>query len=145
MNRGIPEGYVECSRCKMMTKAAVCRCGMRLKDEVACEAPAEKPTRRPAGPNKTEAAAMRMFPGTFLFEGRTFPICGGAKYTPDWVDLEAAVAIEVKAEFIHSRDSRRRFDEAKHLFPQWTWIWARKRDKGAKGKRWEVEIYEKSC
>jgi len=95
------------------------------------------------GPNKTELEARGLFPGRFLFEGRTFSICGGATYTPDWVDQETAVAIETKGEFIHSRDSRRRFDEAKHLFPQWSWIWARKRSKGRKGPRWEIEIYEK--
>jgi len=104
---------------------------------------APKPPRGRRGPNKTELEAFALFPYRFVFEGREFEICGGAKYTPDGVDPEHAVALEAKGEFIHSRDSRRRFDEAKHLYPQWTWIWARKREKGRKGPRWEVEVYEK--
>lgn len=102
-------------------------------------APASKGT----GPNKTELEAAILFTGHFTFEGRTFDVCGGARYTPDWVDLGNAVAIEAKGEHIHSRDSRRRFDEAVHLYPGWRWIWARKRTSGRKGLRWEVEIYEK--
>ena len=107
------------------------------KDTPALVAVSSKP------PNKTEQAASRIFAGNWTFEGRAFDICGGAKYTPDWVDMETATAIEAKGEHIHSRDSRRRFDEAKHLFPQWTWIWARLRTTGRKGRRWDVEIYEK--
>jgi hypothetical protein len=84
-----------------------------------------------------------LFPGSFEFEGRTFDICGGATYTPDFVDQAAMVAIESKGEFIHSRDSRRRFDEAKHLHPLWTWIWARLRTSGRKGRRWEIEVYQR--
>jgi hypothetical protein len=68
-------------------------------------------------------------------------ICGGASYTPDFANIERKIAVEVKGEYIHSRDSRRRFDEAKHLNPDWTWIWARKRTAGRKGPRWEIEIY----
>jgi hypothetical protein len=104
---------------------------------------APKPPRGNRGPNKTELEAFALFPYRFVFEGREFEICGGAKYTPDGVDPEHAVALEAKGEFIHSRDRRRRFDEAKHLYPAWTWIWARKRNKGRKGPRWEVEVYEK--
>ncbi len=108
-------------------------------------APSKRPTRAARGalgPNKTEAACLKLFPGTFEFEGRTFDICGGATYTPDGVDKAAKVAVEAKGEHIHSRDSRRRFDEAKHLYPDWTWIWARLRTSGRKGRRWEIEIYE---
>lgn len=107
---------------------------------------ASKPATRQAGkadgPNGTELACLKLFPGFgFVFEGRRFDICGGATYTPDWVDESSRMAIEVKGEHIHSRDSRRRFDEAKHLNPDWTWIWARLRTKGRKGRRWEIEIY----
>ena len=93
------------------------------------------------GANETERKAVNLFPGNFTFEGRTFQICGGAKYTPDWVDITTATAIEVKGEFIRSRDGRRRFDEVKYLYPGWTWIWCRLRTSGRKGKRWEIEIY----
>jgi hypothetical protein len=75
------------------------------------------------------------------YEARRFDILGGARYTPDWVDPENKVAVEAKAEFIRSRDSRRRFDEARYLHTDWTWVWARSRAKGRKGKRIEIEVY----
>lgn len=96
-------------------------------------------------PNSTELECRNLFTGEFTFEGRTFDICGGARYTPDWVDNLCRVAIEAKGEFIHSRDSRRRFDEAVHLYPDWRWIWARKRTKGRKGPRWEIEVFQPSA
>jgi hypothetical protein len=100
----------------------------------------------PKTANKTEADALTILnlePGDVVFEGRTFPICGGCVYTPDWYDELREIAIEVKGERIHSRDSRQRFNQAKHLYPELTWIWCRKRTKGAKGSRWEIEVYEK--
>ena len=110
----------------------------------AGQPPAPPPVKKPKGPNKTELAALTILnyePQEVAFEGKTFDICGGCRYTPDWIDELKMVAIEVKAEYIASRDSRRRFDEAKHLHPDWTWIWIRKRTKGRKGRRWEVEVY----
>ena len=95
-------------------------------------------------PNKCEfetRALLQMIGGNYSYEPHSFDVCGGAKYTPDWIDEKAKIAVEAKSEFIHSRDSRRRFDEAKFLYPQWTWIWVRKRTKGRKGPRWEIEVY----
>lgn len=100
--------------------------------------------RQRKGPNQTEVAALvvlNLEPGDVTFEGRTFPICGGSVYTPDWYDELRMLAVEVKGERIHSRDSRQRFNQAKHLYPGLTWIWCRKRTKGAKGPRWEIEVY----
>lgn len=96
----------------------------------------------PRTPNATETAALAVLPeGAYHYEAITFGICGGATYRPDWTDGVRRIAIEVKGEYIHSRDSRRSFNEAKHLHPEWTWIWARLRTKGRKGRRWEIEVY----
>ena len=149
----IPKGYKPCPGCIARGRLtyipildarcrACARDGATDRPNVAPVIPAAKKATDPFnGPNQTERAARALFPGDWTFEGRTFEICGGARYTPDWVDLTAATAIEAKGEFIHSRDSRRRFDEAKHLFPGWTWIWCRLRTKGRKGRRWEIEVY----
>ena len=131
MKRGIPEGYTECSRCKMMTKASVCRCGMRLKDEVACEAPAGKPTRRPAGPNKTEAkyAAECLRGLDARYEAISFRLANGHRYTPDWVVFEdgrPTQCHEVKGSHRFGSHQRARlaFDQAAVEFSGITWVWA---------------------
>ena len=95
-------------------------------------------------PNMTEIDALEILNISHLsvkFEGRTFGVCGGSRYTPDWIDADQCIAIEVKGEHVYSRDSRCRFDEARTLYPDWRWIWIRKRTKGRKGPRWEVEVY----
>lgn len=102
-------------------------------------------TTKVSGPNKTELEAtsiLRLIPESLVFEGRTFSVVGHS-YTPDWYGSN--IAIEVKAQFIYSRDSRILFDAARLAHPELTWIWARKRTKGKKGKRWDVEIYPKKC
>lgn len=77
-----------------------------------------------------------------VFEGRSFDVMDGSHtYTPDWWVPASSMAVEVKGEHIHSRDSRVLFDAARHAYPGITWVWARKRTKGRKGKRWEVEFY----
>jgi hypothetical protein len=45
---------------------------------------------------------------------------------------------EVKGEYIHSRDSRILFDTARMDWPQWTFVWARKRKSG----EWQIERNE---
>lgn len=94
------------------------------------------------GPNATENGALHILPAfDWVYEGLTFDVAGGGRYTPDWVDVSRRIAVEAKGEHIHSRDSRRRFDEARERYPHWVWIWARRRTCGRKGHRWEVEIY----
>ena len=103
-----------------------------------------EPPKKVKVPNKTEALCMVVLgycAEDFTYEGKTFDVCGGGRYTPDWVSEDRQIAIEVKGEHIHSRDSRRRFDEARMIYPGWRWIWARKRTKGRKGMRWDVEVY----
>lgn len=140
---GIPNGYMQCPCGRYVRQGTVCRaCGRQTEAQVPSRQPeAQKAARAAEGPNAIEAECVALFPGNFEYEARSFQICGGATYRPDWVDQVGRVAIEAKGEFIHSRDSRRRFDEAKHLHADWTWIWARKRTEGKKGKRWEIEVY----
>jgi len=96
------------------------------------------------GPNKTELEALRVLDLKDMeFEGRRFAVLGGSHhYRPDFYGSDTAV--EVKAEYISSRDSRILFDAARHAHPELTWIWARKRTTGKKGPRWDVEIYPRS-
>ena len=129
----LPAGYRLCT-CGHASREQTCRCGRSLTSTTPT------PTTRHTGPNATELEAASLLPGDWQYEAMKFDILGGATYTPDWVDPARQIAIEAKGEYIHSRDSRRRFDEAKHLRPDWTWIWARKRT-GRKGQRWEIEIY----
>jgi hypothetical protein len=134
MTATLPAGYRLCV-CGCASRGHTCRCGRSLTPATPAQ-----PVTRHTGPNATELEAASLLPGDWQYEGRKFDILGGATYTPDWVDTTRLIAIEAKGEFIHSRDSRRRFDEARHLRPDWTWIWARKRA-GRKGNRWEIEIF----
>jgi len=116
------------------------------KPDTSSDPPAEprQAPARPVAPNQTERQALAVLnlrEQDMAFEGRTFDVCGGSRYTPDWIDADQGIAIEVKGEHVHSRDSRCRFDEARTLYPSWRWIWIRKRTTGRKGKRWEVEVY----
>jgi hypothetical protein len=100
---------------------------------------------RPA-PNQTETEAMTLLkslPGVLSqakFEGYEFRLYTGI-YTPDWVDEAARVAVEVKGNFIRNKDSRVRFNMAKGMYPDWTWIWMRKYKGGHWGSHWRIEIY----
>lgn len=139
-----PSDVWRCS-CRAYNAAVLdrCRdCGAMKNNPAIKQSTAKADIRKAHSPNKTELACIELFPGfDWQYEAQAFEVCGGAKYTPDWVDKGRKVAIEAKGEFIHSRDSRRRFDEAVHLYPDWRWIWARLRTKGRKGRRWEIEIY----
>jgi hypothetical protein len=95
-----------------------------------------------ANATEREAARVLRLPEAMLFEGRTFDVLGGThSYTPDWWVEADRTAVEVKSEHIHSRDSRILFDAARAEYPSVTWIWARKRTRGRKGPRWEIEVY----
>ena len=99
-------------------------------------------------PNATERAALdllRVLAGGqeagWIREGRTFPVLGRRSYTPDWVLTGSYVAVEVKGEYVHSRDSAILFDAARHEYPDWTWIWMRRRSKTRMAGGWQVEIW----
>ena len=98
-------------------------------------------------PNKTEAEYGRMlqmeFPGSDVrFEGMTFRMSNGHKYTPDWtVDTELGMLfVEVKARgkngFRHPSYQRARlaFDQCTKEYPVFLWRWAEK----IKGE-WDVK------
>ena len=110
----------------------------RMAKVLAAAAPLAKPKQQP---NHTELEARGILNlECGLFEGRTFSVLGGTHaYTPDW--WTGRTAVEVKAEHIHSRDSRILFDAARREYPDVTWVWARKRTTGKKGPRWEIEVY----
>lgn len=94
-------------------------------------------------PNHTEQEAfdlLGLLNRGCIYESRTFEVVGHS-YTPDWTG--PSVAVEVKGEHVHSRDSRILFDAARLAHPELTWIWARKRQGGKKGDRWEVTIWQR--
>lgn len=94
-------------------------------------------------PNQTEQEAfdlLGLLHRGCIYEARTFEVVGHS-YTPDWTG--PSVAVEVKGEHVHSRDSRILFDAARLAHPELTWIWARKRQGGKKGDRWEVTIWQR--
>ena len=100
-------------------------------------------------PNRTEMAALDLL--TMLAGGnhagwvhgaRSFLVLGGAhSYTPDWILTGNRVAVEVKAEYIRSRDGKILFDAARREYPDWTWVWLRFREKGLAGKRVEIDVW----
>jgi hypothetical protein len=97
-------------------------------------------------PNQTELEAATIINGYWVYEYCPLSVLNGThSYTPDWTRMNDAgwvdAMMEVKGEHIHSRDSRILFDAARKEYPNRTWIWARKRTKGKKGPRWEIEVY----
>lgn len=90
-------------------------------------------------PNKTEAEYGKLlgleFPGALIvFEGFSFRMSNGHRYTPDWVVCkeDLLLCVEVKARgkngFRHPSYQRARlaFDQCKHDYPAIQWRWAEK-------------------
>ena len=95
-------------------------------------------------PNKTEAAYRREVLDTrrdtaaVTYEGLTFRMANGHRYTPDWLVVTKAGAIEcheVKGRrALHSQQrARLAFDQARVEFPWAAWVWAVRTASG-----WEV-------
>jgi hypothetical protein len=90
------------------------------------------PARR--GPSKTEMEYERRFlaGAGARFEGVSFRMANGHRYTPDWVVCAAGrlTCHEVKGGFRLGSYQRARlaFDQAKVEFPDVTWVWAEKRN-----------------
>ncbi len=158
----LPDGYKLC-RCGVATKAAVCRhCGATLSEQegdsthaALCRDGSEQrpivapPTRPAKGPNKTEAEYRRLYLGTgrrdlvaVAFEGVTFRLANGHRYTPDWVYVEGGrlVCVEVKGSYRLGSYQRARlaFDQAAVEWPGVRWIWAERRKDGS----WHVKEKE---
>ena len=98
-------------------------------------APVGRPGRNSKGPNKTELEYRRMFIeprrgalGSVAFEGLTFRLANGHRYTPDWVYVEGGrlVCVEVKGAYRFGSHQRARlaFDQAAVEWPGVRWIWA---------------------
>ena len=90
-------------------------------------------------PNKTEAEYGKLlgleFPGALIvFEGCSFRMSNGHRYTPDWVVCkeDLLLCVEVKARgkngFRHPSYQRARlaFDQCRHDYPAIQWRWAEK-------------------
>jgi hypothetical protein len=107
------------------------------------------PGRSSKGPNKTEAEYRRRFIDphranlcSVAFEGLTFRLANGHRYTPDWVYVEGGrlVCIEVKGSYRLGSYQRARlaFDQAAVEWPGLRWIWAERRVDGS----WCVNVKE---
>jgi hypothetical protein len=101
----------------------------------AKEKPATAGQRRRRKPNKTETAyraevlGRRADIADVRYEGLTFRMENGHRYTPDWVVVTGIGGIEcheVKGRHaLHSQQrARLAFDQARVEFPWFTWIWA---------------------
>lgn len=102
-------------------------------------------SKRRGEPNKTEAAYRREVLGrrtdvaAIHFEGLTFRMANGHKYTPDWIVVTTGGRIEcheVKGGYALGSEQRAKlaFDQARIEFPWLAWVWAR-RDTGG---QWTV-------
>lgn len=89
----------------------------------------------PKGPNKTEQRFNRdVLRGQGVFEGITFKIAGGHRYTPDFIvcTTEGVTAYEVKGAYRFPSEGRARlaFDDARERFPAIKFHWYRLLPKG---------------
>jgi hypothetical protein len=92
-------------------------------------------------PNKTEADYQRHYLRGMdaRYEGLTFRMANGHRYTPDWVvflDGRPVACHECKGGYaLHSQQrARLAFDQVRVEFPWLKWIWAVKTNDG-----WKVE------
>ena len=85
-------------------------------------------------PNKTEAEYRRVYIDTdpaasgVYYEGLTFRLAGGHRYTPDWVYWRDGVltCVECKGGYRFASHGRARmaFDQARIEWPGVRWVWA---------------------
>jgi hypothetical protein len=83
------------------------------------------------GPNATEAAFNRdILGGGGIFEGMSFKIAGGHRYTPDFIvsTPSGIEAYEVKGSYRFPSEGRARlaFDDARERYPSIKFYWFRK-------------------
>lgn len=83
------------------------------------------------GPNATEAAFNRdILGGNGIFEGMSFKIAGGHRYTPDFIvsTPDGIEAYEVKGSYRFPSEGRARlaFDDARERYPSIKFYWFRK-------------------
>ena len=93
------------------------------------------------GPNRTEQAYnVEFLAGKGVYEGVTFRLPGGSRYTPDWVDWtpEGVMRVhEVKGSYRFPSEGRAwtAFREAMAAFPRVAFVWAKRTKDG----RWEFK------
>ena len=106
---------------------------------------APKPPRGRQGPNKTEARYEREVLALqgikAAYEGITFRLANGHRYTPDWVFCDPAatgrlICVEVMGSYKLPSYQRARmaFDQARVEWPGIIWIWAT-----WTGKEWRTD------
>lgn len=86
-------------------------------------------------PNKTESAYNREFlGGRGIFEGITFHLAGGSRYTIDWYLFENGVhtVVEVKGSYRFGSQGRAwtAWREARAQFPGFNFVWAERQKDG---------------
>ena len=112
----------------------------RIKAEAPVEVKEEKSRVKVKVPNKTEARYSREVlerrddVAALYYEGLTFRMCNGHRYTPDWVVVRndgKVECFEVKGSYeLHSQQrARLAFDQARVEYPWVDWYWV-KRAKG---------------
>ena len=114
--------------------------GIRCQVSAAGDHASDEP-KRGREPNKTESAYRREVlerrSGVVAihYEGLTFRMANGHRYTPDWVVVMEDGGIEcheVKGRrALHSQQrARLAFDQARVEFPWVKWVWAARREHG---------------
>ena len=95
--------------------------------------------RRPRGPNKTELAYAREFLSVggeikAVYEGITFRLPGGSRYTPDWYLYDGGrhSVVEVKGSYRFWSHGRAwtAFREARAAFPGFRFVWVERQKDG---------------
>ena len=88
-------------------------------------------------PNKTEAEFNRLFlSGDGIFEGVSFRLAGGSRYTPDWITVDAETgrmtAYEIKGAYRHASEGRAlvAFREARERFKGVDFEWWHRGENG---------------
>ena len=94
-----------------------------------------KPKQPKGQPNKTEADYnFRFLGGQGLFEGVTFRLEGGSKYTPDWIWFsgDKMVAVECKGAYRFGSEGRAltAFLECRARFKRVRFVWMQKQADG---------------
>jgi hypothetical protein len=87
-------------------------------------------------PNKLEQRYVDMHPGyNWKFEGVSFRLASGHRYTPDWYQPNTRTVVECKPAAVRTKAgklwrhasyqrARLAFDEARVQFPEFDFIWA---------------------
>lgn len=113
--------------------------GVGVGGKTAAQGNVKRFARRPIGPNATELAYAREFLSvggriTAAYEGITFRLPGGSRYTPDWYSFDGGThsVVEVKGSYRFGSHGRAwtAFREARAAFPEFRFVWAERQKDG---------------